>query len=88
LPKTSPKAYIYTTGYGIINKIANYLLLIALAVLPASVQYPFVTGGVMIVSTIISVLTKQKPSKKELISVLLSFIGILALVFLKGNINQ
>lgn len=88
LPKISPKAYIYTTGYGIINKIANYLLLIALAVLPASVQYPFVTGGVMIVSTIISVLTKQKPSKKELISVLLSFIGILALVFLKGNINQ
>ncbi len=88
LPKTSPKAYIYTAGYGVINKVANYLLLIALAVLPASVQYPFVTGGVMIVSTAISVITKQKPSKKELISVALSFIGILALVLLKGNIHQ
>lgn len=88
LPKISPKALFYTTGYGAINKIANFLLLIALAVLPASVQYPFVTGGVMIVSTAISIITKQKPSKKELISVLLSFIGILALVFLKGNIHQ
>lgn len=82
LPKTSKKAYLYTAGYGAINKLANYLLLIALAVLPASVQYPFVTGGVMIVSTAISLITGQKPSKKELIAVALSFIGILALVII------
>lgn len=82
LPKTSKKAYLYTAGYGAINKLANYLLLIALAVLPASVQYPFVTGGVMIVSTVISLITGQKPSKKELIAVALSFIGILALVII------
>lgn len=82
LPKTSKKAYLYTAGYGAINKLANYLLLIALAVLPASVQYPFVTGGVMIVSTAISLITGQKPSKKELIAVALSFIGILTLVII------
>jgi len=34
----------------------------------------------MIVSTVIAYLTHQKPSKKELISVALSFIGLLALV--------
>lgn len=83
LPKISTKAYLFGTGYGVINRFANYLLLIALAVLPASVQYPFVTGGVMIVSTIISLLCGQKPSKKELGAVALSFAGIMALVLIK-----
>lgn len=82
LPKTSAKALFYTSGYGAINKIANYLLLLALAVLPASVQYPFVTGGVMIVSTVISLITGQKPSRKELAAVCLSFAGIIALVLI------
>ena len=66
-------------GGGVLNRVANYMLLIALAFLPASVQYPFVTGGVIVVSTVISVLTGQKPSKKEIIAVALAFIGILAL---------
>ena len=83
LPKITKKAYILTTGYGVINKVANYILLIALAFLPASVQYPFVTGGVMIVSTIISIICGQKPSKKELCAVALSFAGIMALVLIK-----
>ena len=83
MPKINKKAYLLGTGYGAINKLANYILLIALAVLPASVQYPFVTGGVMIVSTIISLICGQKPSKKEVFAVLLSFAGIMALVLIK-----
>lgn len=82
LEKPSKKAVLYTVGYGAVHRIANYLLLIALAVLPASVQYPFVTGGVMIVSTVISALCHQKPSKKEISAVALAFIGILALVLI------
>ena len=76
------KAVSLATGFGAINKVANYMLLIALAVLPASVQYPFVTGGTMIVSTVISLITRQKPSWRELVSVGLSFAGVLILVFL------
>ena len=75
------KAVLYSVAGGALNRIANFLLLIALAVLPASVQYPFLTGGVIIVSTVIAALTKQKPSKKEIFAVVLSFIGILALMF-------
>ena len=82
IKKPNVKAVIYASGCGVLGNIANYLLLIALAVLPASVQYPFVTGGVMIVSTLISAITGAKPSKKELLSVVLSFIGILALVLI------
>ncbi|MBQ8341350.1 MAG: DMT family transporter [Clostridia bacterium] len=74
------KALLYTAGYGGLNKVANFLLLIALAVLPASVQYPFVTGGTMIASTVIALCCGQCPSKREILSVALSFAGILILV--------
>lgn len=82
LKKPTVNAVLYTLGYGSINKVANYFLIVALAVLPASVQYPFVTGGTMIVSTAISVIMRQKPSKWEILSVVLSFLGILALVLI------
>lgn len=82
LTKPSGKAVWFALGGGALSKVANYLLLIALLVLPASVQYPFVTGGVMIVSTLIAALTGQKPSKKEVLAVGLSFAGILALILL------
>ena len=64
---------------GGMNRIANFLLVIALMKVDASVQYPAVTGGVMIVSTLICFFGERKPSKKELIAVALAFIGTLAL---------
>ena len=78
----SIKGALFGMGCGAISRVANYLLLLALVGLPSSVQYPFVTGGTMIVSTVISVITGQKPSKKEILSVALSFAGILLLVFI------
>ncbi|MBE6604745.1 MAG: hypothetical protein E7639_03450 [Ruminococcaceae bacterium] len=82
MKRPSLKALGFTLGYGSINKVANFLLLLALAVLPASVQYPFVTGGTMIVSCLISALRGERPSWREWVSVALSFVGILFLVFL------
>ena len=80
LRKPSGKAVAFAAIGGSLNSIGNYILLIALAVLPASVQYPFLTGGVIIVSTLIAALTSRKPSKKEILAVILAFIGILLLV--------
>ena len=77
-----PKALLYCSGHGILSAIANFILLISLASLPASAQYPFITGGVIIASTVISAIMGSKPSKKEIISVILSFVGLLALVFI------
>lgn len=82
LKLTSIRSVLYSAGGGALNRIANLLLLISLAFLPASVQYPFVTGGVIIVSTLIAALTKQKPSKREIFAVCLSFAGLLALVLI------
>ena len=80
--KPSPRALLFGAGGGALNRVANFILLIALTALPATVQYPFVTGGVIIVSTAISALTKQKPSARELCAVALSFIGIILLVII------
>lgn len=63
----------------ITNKLANLWLVIALMHVDASVQYPMVTGGTMIVSTIICFFGKNKPTKNELISVAFAFLGMLAL---------
>jgi drug/metabolite transporter (DMT)-like permease len=78
-PKSTPMSLGIGAASGITNKIANLFLVIALAHVDASVQYPMVTGGVMIVSTAICFFGKKKPSKKELISVSLAFLGMLAL---------
>jgi drug/metabolite transporter (DMT)-like permease len=51
----------------------------ALLFLPASAQYPFITGGTIIVSAIISLFTDKKPTKRELLAVLIAFIGVLLL---------
>lgn len=64
---------------GSMNKIANFLLVLALAGVDASVQYPAVTGGVMIASTLICFLGERKPGKRELIAIALAFAGTLAL---------
>ena len=73
------KAFGVSAISGASNKIANFLLVIALAHVDASVQYPMVTGGVMIVSTLICFFGDRRPSKKEILSVGLAFLGMLAL---------
>jgi drug/metabolite transporter (DMT)-like permease len=73
------KAIAFAFCGGILGRVANFLLLLALAVLPASTQYPMVTGGTMIVSTLICFLGDKKPSRKELVSVALAFAAMLSL---------
>lgn len=80
--KLNAKALVSMAGNGILNRVANFLLLLSLAYLPASVQYPMITGGVMIVSTLLGYFTTNKPKTREWISLALSFAGIMALVLL------
>ncbi len=80
--RLTKKAVVSMGGYGVLCRVGNYLLLIALAHLPASAQYPFVTGGVMIISTVISAFTKNKPSRREVIGVAVAFAALLILMFI------
>ena len=73
------KALIVCAAKGASNRIANYILVIALAHVAASVQYPMVTGGTMIVSTLLCYLGDRRPSRRELCSVAVAFLSMLAL---------
>lgn len=77
------KAFSVSTLNGSLNRIANFLLVIALVSLDASVQYPLVTGGVIIVSTLISCFTEKKPSKREICAVVVAFLGTLSLFLIR-----
>ncbi|MBD8946498.1 MAG: hypothetical protein EGR97_04180 [Clostridiales bacterium] len=83
LPKTNSKVVFACLGSGIANRLANYILVAALLFVDASVQYPMVTGGVMIISTLICLFTGKKVSKCEMLSVLISFIGLMCLFLIK-----
>ena len=80
LPKITIKSNIVCGASGIINRVANYILVLALVHVPSSVQYPMVTGGVMIFSTLACFVMKNKPSKRELVSVGVAFVALVILV--------
>jgi multidrug transporter EmrE-like cation transporter len=82
--KFTLKALAASAGNGLFNRLANMLLVISLIHIDASVQYTLVTGGVIIVSTVISLFGKNKPSKKELLSVAVAFLGTMALFIIKA----
>lgn len=78
--KTSALSLFSAVTDGTLNRVANWLLVVALVHTDASVQYPMVTGGVMVVSTAISCFGEQKPKKRELLSVAVAFLGLLAML--------
>ena len=74
--RLAPRPAADMAAYGAINKGANFLLLLALEHIPASAQYPFVTGGVMILSTLLCFFTPQRPTRRELLAVAVAFAGL------------
>lgn len=67
--------------YSLISGLGNLFLLIALNHVDASVQYPIVTGGTIIVSALISTVSGERPSVRSMIAVAISFATTLVLVF-------
>ena len=79
MPKYTFGVAAIAAAKGAVNRVANFILVLALSHVDASVQYPMVTGGVMIMSTLICFFGNNKPSKREIISVVLAFVGLLLL---------
>lgn len=82
-PQLTLKSTVIGALSGAGNKVANFFLVIALSHVDASIQYPMVTGGVMIVSTLLCCFGPKKPSRRELLSVLIGFAGMLALFLIR-----
>lgn len=72
----SPKIASAIVGSGILSYAANLILLVALARVPASTQYPMVTGGVMAVSALLSCCTGERPTRRELGALALAIAGV------------
>ena len=79
--KICKKAAAYCLGYAVLSSIGNLFLLLALKELPASVQYPIVTGGVIALSTMISAIKKEKVSIKNFIAAVLAFSASILMAF-------
>lgn len=75
------KAAVYAFGYSVVNGIGNLLLLLALLYVPASVQYPVVTGGTIVVSTVISLIRSDKITKKEILAAGIAFVATCFMAF-------
>lgn len=69
------------TAYAVCNGVGNLFCLIALMSLPASVQFPITTGGVMFFSTVISLIRREKPSKRTIIAAAIAFVSTVLIMF-------
>ena len=81
IPLLKDKRFIYSAGDGFLNGFGDLLLLISIAKLDASVQYPLVTGGVMVFSTIVSIIRREKMRKIEYISAGVAFLAAVMMAF-------
>lgn len=66
--------------FGAFCGIGNLLLLIALVHVNASVQYPIITGGTMVVSTLICLFRKEKVSRREYIATAVAFCATVLII--------
>ena len=68
-----------TVGFGVITTLANLILLIALLHVDASIQYPIVTGGVIVLSLMWDWILGKKPNRYAVGAAAVSFAGLLFL---------
>ena len=80
-PKLKKPEIKFAGLFGIFCGIGNLLVLIAIKHVNASVQYPIITGGTMVMSTVICLLRKEKPTRREILATLISF-GATVLIIL------
>jgi len=81
VPKLPLKAFGCVASYAACNGIGNLLSQIALTVLPASVQFPIITGGVMVFSTVISVIRRERIARKSYVATAFALLSTILIMF-------
>ena len=81
MTKIYVKASPWATMAGILNGVANLILLYSLLYVDPSLQYPVITGGTILFSALVGLLFGERPNKKTLLSVALAVAGTIAAVF-------
>ena len=80
LTRISRKSLIYSAGFAVFCGMGNLFTLIVLTKLPASVQYPILTGGVIVFSTAISAIRKEKLAAKQVVAAALALIATMIIM--------
>ena len=75
LAKVSVRSVMTAGGYAALNSTGGLLMLTALLALPASVQYPIVTGGTMVFAALIGFFRKEPFTKKNAVALALSLLA-------------
>lgn len=79
-PRITMRPLLCCIAFTAMCSLGNLFLLISLKHIDASVQYPIVTGGVMLFSLIISLIRKENVTKKEVFSTLIAFLSTLFII--------
>ena len=75
------KSLIIIIASAVIGGASYFLQLYGAKSMPATVLYPFITGGSIVFSTLVGAVTfKEKLSKKLIISVVLCFVGTIMFI--------
>lgn len=77
----SVHGFIYSLCYAACCGVGNLFVLTALKYLPASVQYPIITGGVMLTSLVISLIRRERVYSRNVIASVSAFASTLLLAF-------
>ncbi|MBR5539172.1 MAG: hypothetical protein IKU61_04665, partial [Clostridia bacterium] len=78
----APKsAFAFASIHAVISTIGSLLIMISLEVLDASVQYPLITGGTMVFSTLLCFVRREKLTARDIIAVLIATASSVVVVF-------
>lgn len=70
----------YTAGGALFNGTGNLLLLIALKHVEASIEYPLVTGGVIIFSAMVTWIAEKQITRKNIFAVIFAFLAAIFVI--------
>ncbi len=74
-PRITVRPLMCCVAFTAMCSLGNLFVLIALKHIDASVQYPIITGGVMLISLLISIIRREKVTKKEAFASVVAFIA-------------
>lgn len=77
VPVTKPKNWACMVGYAVVHGIAQFLSMQAMLYLPATVQFSLLSGGVILFSTLISIVRREKQTWRTILSVGLALAALI-----------
>lgn len=80
-PSISVRPILCCAAFALTCSLGNLFVLIALKHIDASVQYPLITGGVMLFSLLISIIRRERVTKRETFASVAAFIASVILVW-------